>query len=192
MAEVLLFHHAQGRTKGVVHFAERLRAAGHTVHLPDLYDGQVFDDLEAGVGLAQQIGFDVLIDRGEAVADDLPPGLVYAGISLGVLPAQKLAQTRAGAAGAILIEACVPPEEFGGSWPGGVPVQIHGMAHDEFFAGEGDLEAAEQLSAAVEGAELFVYDGDRHLFADDSLPSFDAAAAALLMERVLTFLASVD
>jgi esterase/lipase len=134
MAEVLLFHHAQGRTPGVEAFAQELRAAGHTVHVPDLYDGHTFSDLESGVGYAQEVGFGEVIERGVRAAEGLPDGLVYAGISLGAMPAQKLAQTRPGAAGAFLVASCVPPEEFGAPWPGGVPVQVHGKDADPIFA----------------------------------------------------------
>jgi len=192
MAEILLFHHAHGVTSGVRGFADRLRGAGHTVHVPDLYEGLVFSSLEEGVAHAQDLGFDSVIDRGELTAGNLPAGLVYAGFSLGVLPAQKLAQTRPGARGALLFEACVPPSEFGAAWPAEVPVQVHGMAEDEFFAGEGDLAAARALVASAPDAELFVYPGRQHLFADDSLPSYDAAAAALLTERALAFLDRVQ
>lgn len=189
MAEVLLFHHAQGLTQGVVAFADRLRAAGHTVHTPDLYDGHVFATLDDGVAYAQQVGFDEVQQRGVRSADDLPPALVYAGFSLGVMAAQPLAQTRPGAVGALLCESCVPPAEFGSAWPTGVPVQVHGMDADPFFAGEGDIDAARALVAEVDDGELFTYPGDHHLFADSSLASYDADAAALLTERALTFLA---
>ncbi|MEV4628156.1 dienelactone hydrolase family protein [Micromonospora sp. NPDC049523] len=188
MAEVLLFHHANGLTAGVREFAERLRRAGHTVHVPDLYEGEVFDSLEQGVGHAQKIGFDTILDRGRAAAQVLPAQLVYVGISLGVLPAQMLAQTRAGATGALLLEGCVPATEFGGTWPRGVPVQIHGMDADPFFAGEGDLDAARALVDSTSDAELFLYPGNRHLFTDSSLPSYDESAATLLDTRVLGFL----
>lgn len=188
MAEVLLFHHAQGRTAGVVAFADALSAAGHTVHTPDLYDAHTFETLEEGIGYARDVGFATIRERGIRAADDLPSDLTYAGFSLGVMPAQQLAQTRPGARAALLLESCVPPAEFG-SWPAGVPVQIHGMDADPFFAGEGDIDAARGLVAEVEDAELFVYPGERHLFADSSLASYDADAAALLTERVLAFLA---
>ena len=193
MAEVLLFHHAQGRTPGMATFADRLRQNGHVVHLPDLYDGLLFDDLDAGVAHARRIGFDVLLERGRAVADGLPAGLVHAGFSLGVLPAQALAQTRPGARGALLVDACFPTSELGARWPAGLPVQVHGMDADPWFAEEGgDLDAARALVAEAPGdAELFLYRGDRHLFADSSLPGHDAPAAALLVERVLAFLARV-
>ncbi|MEV8624794.1 dienelactone hydrolase family protein [Streptomyces sp. NBC_01268] len=196
MAEVLLFHHAHGLTPGVLAFAEELRHAGHTVHVPDLYEGRTFDSLEAGAGYAQEVGFGTLVERGVRAADSLPERLVYAGFSLGVLPAQKLAQTRAGAAGALLFEACVPPEEFGGGWPEGVPVQVHGMDADPFFAGEGDVEAARALVARVRDSagsgELFLYPGDRHLFADPGLAGYDAEAAGVLMGRVRGFLAGLE
>jgi dienelactone hydrolase len=188
MAEVLLFHHAQGQTAGFLAFADDLRQAGHTVHAPDLYDGRIFRTLDDGVAHAGQIGFGTVLERGVRAADELPAELVYAGFSLGVMPAQKLAQTRAGARGALLLHACLPAAEFG-SWPAGVPVQIHGMDADPFFAGEGDLDAARALVDSAERAELFLYPGGEHLFSDASLPAYDADAAALLNRRVLDFLA---
>ena len=190
MAEVLLFHHVQGRTSGVVAFADELRAAGHVVHTPDLFDGRVFTTLEAGMSYVEEFGFDDLVERGLRCADGLPDALVYTGFSLGVVPAQKLAQTRPGAAGAVLFEACVPASAWGG-WPRGVPVQIHGGDADPFFAGEGDIDAARALveeAAATAPAELFLYRSHVHLFADRSLPSSDAEATALLTARVLRFL----
>lgn len=188
MAEVLLFHHALGQTTGFLAFADDLRRAGHTVHTPDLFDGRTFDSIEAGLAYAGEIGFGEVIERGVRAAEGLPAGLVYAGFSLGVVPAQKLAQTRAGARGALLIYSCVPVSEFGPSWPADVPVQIHGMDADPFFVGEGDIDAARALVASAANAELFLYPGDQHLFADESLPSYDARAAALLRQRVLEFL----
>jgi dienelactone hydrolase len=192
MAEVLLFHHAHGLTPGCMAFAEQLRAAGHVVHAPDLYAGEIFADLTDGVRHAEdEIGFDTIIDRGRLVAEALAHEIVYAGFSLGVLPAQMLAQTRPGAEGALLFHSAIPPSEFGGSWPPLVPLQIHMMDADEFALG-GDLDVARELAATVDGAELFLYSGDRHLFADSSLPDFDEAAAALLTRRVLSFLEGVE
>ena len=188
MTEVVLFHHAQGLTPGVRDFAERLTAAGHTVHVPDLYDGRVFDDLEGGLDYARDVGFGTILERGRAAAEALPQGVVYAGFSLGVMPAQMLAQTRESAKGALLLHACLPVAEFGGSWPNGVRVQVHGMDADPFFADEGDLDAARELVATTPDAELFLYPGDQHLFADSSLPSYDKDAAEVLTERVLGFL----
>ena len=190
MAEVVLFHHAQGLTPGVVAFADRLRQAGHIVHTPDLFDGRTFDDLETGMRFVEEVGFGEVIERGERAADRLPAELVYAGFSLGVVPAQKLAQTRVGARGALLFYSCVPVSEFGSAWPKGVPVQVHAMDADPIFVGEGDIEAARALVEEAEEAEMFLYPGDQHIFADNSLPSYDAEACALLMQRVLEFLAA--
>ena len=191
MAQILLFHHAQGQTPGFLAFAGELRQAGHIVHTPDLYERRTFDTLEEGVAHAQSIGFDAILQRGRAAAAELPEALVYAGFSLGVLPAQMLAQTRPGAKGALLFHACVLTSEFGSAWPEGVPVQIHAMDADEFFVKDGDLDAARRLVETVENAELYLYSGDRHLFADPSLHSYDKDAAALLKQRVLRFLGSV-
>jgi dienelactone hydrolase len=190
MAEVLLFHHAQGLTRGVHAFADELRAAGHTVHTPDLFDGRTFPSIDEGLTYIRGIGFDEMRERGVRVADNLPAALVYAGFSFGVLPAQKLAQTRPGARGALLFYSCLPisGEWAFGPWPDGVPVQIHGMDNDPIFVGEGDIHAAREIVEKVEGAELFLYPGDQHYFADSSLPSYDANAAALLTKRVLEFL----
>ena len=191
MAEILLFHHVQGLTQGVVHFADKLRAAGHTVHTPDLFDGNVFATIDEGMAFAETLGFQTLMDRGLKVADGLPEALVYGGFSMGVMSAQQLAQTRPGAQGALFYYSCLPFEEFGAKWPDSVPVQIHGMDGDPFFAGEGDIDAARALVASGAPAELFVYSGDEHLFADDSLPAYDKAAADLLTERTLEFLAKI-
>ena len=189
MAEILLFHHAQGQTEGFLAFADALRAAGHTVHAPDLYDGKTFTDLDEGVGYAKQVGFDTIAERGRAAAEGLPNELVYGGFSLGVMPAQMLAQTRPGAKGALLFSAAFPPSEFG-SWPEGVPAQIHMMEGDEWALE--DLPAARELVDSTQNAELFLYPGDKHLFADSSLADYDEGAATLLKQRALSFLDDVE
>jgi dienelactone hydrolase len=191
MAELILFHHAHGLTSGVLDFATELRAAGHVVHTPDMYEGNVFDTLDDGLAYAKQVGFDAIGQRGVDAAEGFPDGVVYGGFSLGAMPAQQLAQTRAGAKGALLFHSCIPPSEFGGPWPDGLPAQVHLMEEDE-FALEGDLDAARALSEAVASVELFLYPGDKHLFADQSLADFDEKAATLLRERVLEFLAKID
>lgn len=192
MAEVLLFHHAQGLTPGVVAFADEIRRAGHAVHTPDLFGGRTFPSIDEGMAHVREFGFGEILERGVRAADGLPAGLVYAGFSLGVVPAQKLAQTRPGARGALFCYSCVPVSEFGDAWPAGVPVQVHGMDADPFFVDEGDIDAARALVAGAEDGELFLYPGDQHLFADNSLPSYDAAAAALLTERALDLLRKAD
>jgi dienelactone hydrolase len=187
MANVVLFHHIVGLTPGVEHFAEELRAGGHSVTTPDLFEGRTFSSIESGQKYVEAVGFGTILERGRVAGDAVPEDAFYAGFSLGVLSAQCLAQTRSGAKGALLYHSCIPVSEFG-SWPQGLPVQIHSMDADPFFTNEGDLEAAQQLVESVHDAELYLYPGAEHLFADDSLASYDAAAAALLRERTLTFL----
>ncbi len=188
MAEILLFHHAQGLTPGVIEFADKLRIAGHVVHTPALFNGQTFNSIEDGMAYVEQLGFSEIIERGKRAAENLPEELVYAGFSLGVVPAQWLTQTRQGAKGALFFYSCVPYTEFSETWPKGVPVQIHAMDTDPYFVGEGDIDAARELVEVAEDAELFLYPGDQHYFADSSLPSYDAVATSLLLERVLEFL----
>jgi dienelactone hydrolase len=190
MADIVLFHHVQGLTTGVRALADRLRAAGHTVHAPDLFDGRTFATLDEGMTHAKSVGFGALLERGVAEAQSLPAEVVYIGISMGVMPAQQLVQTRAGARGAVFIDACLPAEEFG-TWPEGVPAQIHGMEADPNFADGGDLDAARALVASTDAVELFLYPGDVHLFSDASLPSHDPAATELMLRRILEFLAGL-
>ena len=191
MAEVVLFHHALGPTEGLHAFADELREAGHTVHTPDLFEGRTFGSIDEGVAYAREVGWGEIMARGERTVEALPNELVYGGFSLGVLPAQMLAQTRSGARGALFFYSCVPPSEFG-AWPAGLPAQIHGMDADPIFMDEGDVDAARELVASADDAELFLYPGDQHYFADSSLPSYDADAARLLTQRVLGFLGRLD
>ncbi len=190
MTEVVLYHHVQGLTEGVRSFADELRQAGHTVHTPDLFDGRTFHTIEEGMAFAREAGFGALADRGLAAAQLARPEAVYAGFSFGVMVAQQLAQTRPGARGALLMSACLPVSAFGDTWPEGIPAQVHGKEADPFFAE--DLEAAHALVDSTDQVGLFLYPGDEHLFADSSLPAYDAAAAALLTERVLAFLDTVQ
>jgi dienelactone hydrolase len=193
MADILLFHHAQGLTSGIRAFADDLRRAGHAVTTPDLFDGRIFPSIDEGLAYIGAVGFDAMVERGVETAAELPANSIYAGFSFGVLPAQKLAQTRPGARGALLFHSCLPisGKWAFGPWPDGVPVQIHGMDNDPIFVGEGDIDAAREIVATADDAELFLYPGDRHYFADSSLPSYDAASTALLTRRVLEFLGRV-
>ncbi|MBO0844479.1 MAG: dienelactone hydrolase family protein [Nocardioides sp.] len=193
MAEVLLFHHVQGLTDGVRAFADDLRAGGHTVHTPDLFAGHTFDSIDEGFAYLKTLAEGEDDRRLDEAVRPLPDTLVYAGFSYGVMAAQRLAQTRPGARGALLYEACIPisGEWAFGAWPDAVRVQVHGAGGDEFF--QEDLPAAKELvEAQPDLAELFVYPGERHLFADRSLPSYDADAAALLLQRSLEFLDRVE
>ncbi len=197
MAEVVLFHHIRGLTPGVTALADAWRRAGHDVHAPDLFEGRTFDSIESGSAYADEVGFPALLERAVAAVEGLSPNVVYAGISLGAVPAEYLTLTRPGVRGVVLLESTVPPgafADFGAipEWPAGVPFQIHGMDRDPFFSGEGDIEVAREMVAALPGGELFIYPGGVHLFCDSSLAEYDAEAADLLAERVGGFLAGLD
>jgi dienelactone hydrolase len=192
VAEVVLFHHVQGLTDGVRAFAEQLRAGGHTVHTPDLFGGETAPSIREGLDLVKRTGGERLDQRIEQALHGLPQDLVYAGFSFGGATAQELAQTRPGARGALLYESFVSltAEWTFGPWPKSVKAQIHGMEHDPFFADEGDLAAAREFAAAADPgvAEVFTYPGDKHLFTDSSLPSYDPEATKLVLDRSITFL----
>lgn len=188
MTTVILFHHAQGLTPGTEAFADELRAHGHEVHLPDLFEGATFTTVEEGVAHAEEIGFDRIVARGVAATEALPSDVVYAGSSLGVLPAQKLAQTRPGARGVVLYHGGVPVPTFGERWPDGVPLQLHLMDQDVL----GEVDIVEELARSVDGAELFLYPGSAHLFTDASLADHDPDATRLVLDRTLDLLARVD
>ena len=194
MTEVVLFHHILGLTEGVRSFADEVRAAGHTVHTPDLFGGRTFATMDEAFGFVREAG-EALDAKADSATEALPERLVYAGISWGVAAAQRLAQTRTSARGALLYEACFPitGEYAFGPWPHDLPVQVHGKEDDEFFAHDGDIDAARELVATVgpDQAELFVYPGNQHLFIDSSLPTYDTDAATLVTQRTLHFLSEL-
>ena len=186
MAQVLLFHHVQGLTEGVVAFADALRAAGHEVTTPDLFDGRTFTSIDDGMAYLRESGFDAT-EAGIALAETMSDDLVYGGFSLGVMPAQRLAQQRRGARGALLYHGGIALGWFGDAWPEGVPMQAHVKRDDPL----GDVDDLRALTEAA-GAELYLYDGDAHLFTDRSLDAYDPGATELVRERTLAFLAEVD
>jgi dienelactone hydrolase len=184
VAEVVVFHHALGLTEPVRRFAAALRDAGHTAHTPDLYDGRTFDSIEDGMAHSEEIGGPMaMVERARAAVESLPTEVVCVGFSLGVLSAQSLAQTRAGARGAVLCYSAVPLGQWGDNWPAtwpdGVRLQMHILEGDE------DFEIAQGLATTVPGAELLVYSGTEHYFAEH-----DDQAAAILTQRVRDLLAA--
>ena len=188
MADVLLFHHAHGLTHGLGKFADVLRAEGHSVTTPDLYEGRVFEDLDEGVAYAHSVGIDAITAAGVALAETFPAELVYAGFSLGAMPAQKLAQTRPGARAALLYHAGLPTRWFEAPWPAGLPLQLHVTEADEWA----ELAEVQELAGEAEGSELYVYPGSAHLFTDSSLDDYDEGLAALVLERTLSLLDRLD
>ncbi|WP_229052401.1 dienelactone hydrolase family protein [Aeromicrobium sp. Leaf350] len=187
MAEIVFFHHAGGLTAGVRSFADTLRAAGHTVHTPDLFEGRTFTAVEDGVAFAQSLGPQVVADRVADAVQGLPTELVYGGASLGSVRAAEQVFERPGARGAFFLYGAVAPSWWESSWPAGVPVQAHQAEVDPWR----EVEAEEEL-AGMPGAEVFVYPVTGHLFAEAGHPEFDAEASKLLTSRVLDFLAAID
>jgi dienelactone hydrolase len=188
MPTILLFHHVQGLTSGVTTIADTLRAAGHTVHVPDLLDGKTFAPISEGIAYVKSIGFGTVITRGRAAAAAVPGPIVTIGMSLGVLPAQAIAQTRGDVLGAVLLHGAVTAAEFSRVWPAQVPVQVHAMDADPEFVDSGDIDAAMELVGQSANGDLFLYPGKGHLFTDNSVADYDAEQAALVMSRVLAFL----
>jgi dienelactone hydrolase len=187
MTDVLLFHHVLGVTDGVRWFADELRAAGHDVTVADLWDGETYPSIEAGVAHAQEVGFGNVIENGVALAADLPAGAVVIGMSLGALPAQKVAQTRSGVRGAVLLYSALPSDEFGGPWPAEVAVQIHIAEKDENLE-EGELDGAKALAAEAADGAIFLYPGTAHLIAEKGFADFDPESASLILSRTKEFL----
>ncbi len=183
--DVVLFHHALGQTPGFLGFADALRDAGHEVVTPDLYEGRVFADLDAGVAFADGLGTQEVIARAARAVEGLPTQVVYAGFSLGSVAAQALTQGRPGAVGALLYHGGAAPRWFPEPWPSHVPVQIHATENDPWV----DLEECAELAAAAPRAELYIYPGAAHLFADPDSGEYEPEAAGLLLERSLEFLA---
>jgi dienelactone hydrolase len=196
MAEIVLFHSALGLRPGVTVAADRLREAGHTVHVPDYYDGEVFDDLDDGLRKRDELGAAEIVRRAREAVAGLAAGLVFAGFSLGNDPAELLAATTPGTRGALLMHGAVPVEgfsEFGvEQWPEGVPVQVHYATEDPWV----EAEEVAALGDAVRGAgaafEEHTYPGSGHLFADPGLPEYDRASSEAMWLRVLAFLDLVD
>lgn len=192
MQEVVVYHSAYGLRPAVIEFADKLRLAGHTVHTPDLYDGDVFSDRNEVVRKIQELGFDKLLERAAVAVEKLPHTLVYAGFSNGGACAELLAATRPGARGAILMHAPLLVRDLGWKvWPAHVPVQVH-LADKDPIRNQAVVDG---LGAKVRQAgskfEQFDYDAPGHLFSDSALPAYDAKAAELMTARVLGFLGGI-
>ncbi|WP_166984347.1 dienelactone hydrolase family protein [Paramicrobacterium fandaimingii] len=189
MTEIVMFHHVLGRTVALEQIAERLRAAGHQVHMPDLFDGHTFESVDEGKTFVESIDDEELLSKAVAEVQSLPADVVYLGFSLGAALAQYLVQNREGAAGGIFMYGCVAPEVFG-DWPDRVPVHIHAMEDDPFFVD--DADAAKALDAAHEKVSLFLYPGSGHLFLERGHDDYDADAAELALSRIDSFLTSLE
>jgi len=188
VAAVALFHSVLGLRPGIEDAAERLRAAGHDVHVVDYYGGGLaFDDYEPAMAHAEEVGFPALMGRALEEVRDLPDGFVPAGFSNGAAMAQYVAGSRP-VAGALMFAGAIDPQYLGVGWPQGAPAQIHTTVDDP-WRDEGIDAAVAAIEAAGGTVEVFDYPGSGHLFADPSLPAeYQPAEAELLWERVLAFL----
>jgi dienelactone hydrolase len=194
MAEVVVFHSVLGLRPGVLGAADRMRAAGHTVHTPDLFEGEVFDDIDDGMRKEESLGFREIARRAEQAVTGLPAGLVFAGFSMGISYAEWLTASRPGALGAVLMHGAVPLEaltEYFGveRWPEGVPVQVHYTVDDPWVEAEQEVvPLGEDVRGAGAEFEEYVYPGSAHLFADPDLAEYDRASSEAMWERVIAFL----
>ena len=186
--EVVVLHHLLGVTPGVRAFADRVRALGVGVRVPDLLDGVVHAGMSPAAAHLEALGMDVVVARAEAALADLAPGAVLVGLSLGAVPAQRTAQLRGDCAGVVLVGACLPPDAFGPVWPSGTPVRVHAAVDDPVFRDEGDRDAAEALVAAVPGARLRLHPGSGHLLTEEGSPDLDDAVVAAVLDDVAELL----
>ncbi|HET9420995.1 MAG TPA: dienelactone hydrolase family protein [Nocardioides sp.] len=187
MVTIVLFHHVRGLTEGVAAFAQVLRDAGHAVHTPDVFDGRTFADIREGVAFVDSVGEDTFEARAAEIVAGLPTDVVYGGMSMGAARAAEQVLRRPGAKGAFFLYGAIAPSWWGATWPAGVPTQAHVTEGDEWR----EPEAEAEYVADVPGAELFVYPGSGHLFAELGDPDYDEETARLATERVLSFLSAL-
>jgi dienelactone hydrolase len=195
VAEIALIHSVLGMTPGFASAADRLREAGHTVHVVDLFDGAApLDSYELAAERVQKIGVPELVGRARSAVQSLPPDLVYGGFSLGAALSAGLAARRPGARGALLLQGAPNPASIGAtSWPAGVPVQIHFALGDPGRNPTWIEELGSMIRTSGSPCDVFDYPGSGHIFTDASRPDeYDEASAELLWNRVFEFLRNVD
>lgn len=192
MAHVVLFHHVRGLTPGVVSLAEALQEAGHTVTTPDLFNGETFTDLSAGLAWVQRLGDEELLDRVDRACQDLPADCVYAGLSYGVFAAQHLVQTRSGAKGGLFLHSFFPPGDIAGTWPTSCPVHVYATDQDPFFVGDGDLQIAQAWQETNPNLTINLYRGKGHLVMEPESDDYDAKLSAAITRDIIAALATID
>jgi dienelactone hydrolase len=186
---IILYHSAYGLRPAVLRFADALRAAGHGVATPDLYDGEVFSRLEDGIRKRDSLGVPEIMRRASAAVQATPSASVFAGFSLGAAAAFAVGTRYPGARALLLMHGALNPEAVGmKQWPAGLAVNVH-YAKADPWVDEGDVTRVERAARAA-GARFasFTYECTGHLFADEELPDYDAPSAALILERTLQFL----
>ncbi|WP_335973764.1 MULTISPECIES: dienelactone hydrolase family protein [Streptomycetaceae] len=183
---IVLLHSTYGLRPAVHTAAERLRAAGHEVYVPDLFDGRTADSVEEGREIADGIGNDELLRRAiTAAAPHSEQGLVYAGFSVGAALAQNLALGDEKARGLLLLHGT---SDIADGAATDIPVQLH-VADPDPFETEDWLNAWYlRMRRAGADVEVFRYRGAGHLYTDPDLPDYDEQAAEATWSVALDFL----
>ncbi|MFI5618451.1 dienelactone hydrolase family protein [Streptomyces sp. NPDC051567] len=184
---IMLFHSTYGLRPAVHEAADRLRAAGHQVQVPDLFEGRTFETAEEGMAHQDEIGRDELLKR--AVLASAPfsdQGLVYAGLSFGGSVAQHLALADDKARGLLLLHGTADLEE--GASVDELPVQLHIADPDPFETHDWLNAWYLRMRRAGADVEIHRYPGAGHLFTDPGLDDYDAEAAERTWKAALGFL----
>ncbi|MFE4694598.1 MULTISPECIES: dienelactone hydrolase family protein [Streptomyces] len=187
---IMLFHSTYGLRPAVHAAADRLRAAGHEVRVPDLFEGHTFDTVEEGMAFKDEVGKDELLKRAVlAAAPYSDQGLVYAGFSFGASVAQTLALGDAKARGLLLLHGTSDIAESASVDE--LPVQLHVADPDPFESHDWQTSWYLQMQRTGADVEVYRYPGAGHLFTDAELPDFDQDAAELTWKVSLGFLATL-
>jgi dienelactone hydrolase len=186
---VILFHSVCGLRPVELAAAEMIRAAGHNVSTPDLYDGVTADTIEQGFELKDDIGWDRICERAKTALVELPASTVLGGFSMSAGVVASVWPGRPKTRGVLLLHA--PAEIPGAMHWDGLRVQLHVAEHDRFApADEWTTWQAEAERVGI-AAEVFVYPGAGHFYTDQSLADHQASAARQTWDRVLRFLDEV-
>ncbi|MFD8871209.1 dienelactone hydrolase family protein [Streptomyces sp. NPDC059590] len=187
---ILLLHSMYGLRPAVHAAADRLRAAGHEVHVPDLFEGRTADSAEEGMALKEEIGGDELLRRAVIAAAPLSDrGVVYAGFSLGGSIAQNLALGDEKARGLLLLHGTSDlPDDAATD---GLPVQLHVADPDPFEPHDWLNAWYLRMGRAGADVEIYRYPGAGHVFTDPELPDYDEEAAEATWKVALGFLSEV-
>ncbi|MFI8004407.1 dienelactone hydrolase family protein [Streptomyces sp. NPDC086010] len=187
---IMLFHSTYGLRPAVHASADRLRAAGHEVRVPDLFEGHTFGTVEEGMAFKEQVGKDELLKRAVlAAAPYSDQGLVYAGFSFGASVAQTLALGDAKARGLLLLHGTSDIAE--NATVDELPVQLHVADPDAFESPDWLNSWYLQMQRTGADVEVYRYPGAGHLYTDPDLPDFDQAAADLTWKVSIGFLATL-
>ncbi|MFF9487886.1 dienelactone hydrolase family protein [Streptomyces sp. NPDC014676] len=188
---IMLFHSTYGLRPAVRRAADRLRAAGHEVWTPDLFEGSTFDTVEDGMAYKEGIGKDELLKRAVlAAAPYSERGLVYAGFSFGASVAQTLALGDDKARGLLLLHGTSDIAE--NASVDELPVQLHVAEPDPFETDDWLTAWYLRMGRAGADVEVYRYAGAGHLYTDSELPDYDEEAAEATWRVALGFLDSLE